>query len=978
MFRSKRYSGFDPRTLGNCALWLDAADTTTLFSDTAGTAVIASNGQTIRCWKDKSGRGCNATQSGSAPVWNSQNLISFTAVNQTTGQSMVLPVGTLPFASGTNAYSIFAIANTRTTSGVKTIIGSGTAASNSFNVLQLRDSYITNLWYFSDISGGTLQSNTLFLANIAFDGSTRNIYQNASTVNTTASSGWTAPNSNNVIGVEPATGNWYYDGNMGEILVFSNALTTAQRQQVEGYLAWKWGISSSFQPTSISGLSLWLDAADSTTLTLSGSNVTQWRDKSGNGRDVSQNTVSFQPTYSNTRVNFVSTSSQRLETTTPIGITSTFTLFGVGLHTNSATNGRIFEIRGTPNIVGGMDFGSRIVFAGNSTDTRFANSIGTSTAQSIGTVIRAASSAQYAFNGATLSTMGNPGTAAISPNRTVVGCACDPGTDGTGATYTAFLNGYVNEVIVYNSNLSDSDRQQVEDYLSRKWNVTLSRTILNLPSSHPFRLAPPVLRPFNPTDIANCALWLDAADAKTITLSGSNVTAWTDKSGSGYNCTVTSGASSPTYSSNAVLFRSSGGGTTGQSLDISAGLGTYLSNRDFTVLCVGTRTTSAFTAFFCGTATANLQNIFLGYANSSQAMNAVYGGSELYATVSAFSVGESARVLAFSLISGTSGISVNGTLTTSAVGTRLTALPGPQLGRRYTGASATYHDYNLNEIVMFGSNLSTTQRQQVESYLATKWGLQGSTPSTHPARIAPALTVQFQPTLLSNCALWLDAADAKTLTLSGSNVTAWADKSGNGRNASATGTVTRTSRGGMSMNLSNYFTGSLTNSGTTLTAFIVADLDSTTASQGRLLSFGQSGTNDFDGLTRVIPFYRVTTTAVVQSYRNGTSLGAFTISYNTPFIGSTLFDGTNNTIYGNGSVGTSVATSGSFGYTIYAIGEGAGNAQSRIVGTVYEVIAFNSALSTAERQQVEGYLATKWGLQGSLPSTHPYKLTALL
>ena len=46
------------------------------------------------------------------------------------------------------------------------------------------------------------------------------------------------------------------------------------------------------------GLALWLDAADSATvITSGGSNVTQWNDKSGNGRNATQNTVSNQPSY---------------------------------------------------------------------------------------------------------------------------------------------------------------------------------------------------------------------------------------------------------------------------------------------------------------------------------------------------------------------------------------------------------------------------------------------------------------------------------------------------------------------------------------------------------------------------------------------------------------------------------------------------------------------------------------------------------
>ena len=40
----------------------------------------------------------------------------------------------------------------------------------------------------------------------------------------------------------------------------------------------------------------------------------------------------------------------------------------------------------------------------------------------------------------------------------------------------------------------------------------------------------------------------------------------------------------------------------------------------------------------------------------------------------------------------------------------------------------------------------------------------------------------------------------------------------------------------------------------------------------------------------------------------------------------------------------------------------------------YEVLVYNTALSVAQRQQVEGYLAWKWGLQSNLPANHPFKL----
>ena len=55
---------------------------------------------------------------------------------------------------------------------------------------------------------------------------------------------------------------------------------------------------------------------------------------------------------------------------------------------------------------------------------------------------------------------------------------------------------------------------------------------------------------FNPTSVGGCTLWLDAADSSTITLSGSTVTQWNDKSGNGYNTTSYGGT--PTLLANAI------------------------------------------------------------------------------------------------------------------------------------------------------------------------------------------------------------------------------------------------------------------------------------------------------------------------------------------------------------------------------------------------------------------------------------------
>ena len=64
--------------------------------------------------------------------------------------------------------------------------------------------------------------------------------------------------------------------------------------------------------------------------------------------------------------------------------------------------------------------------------------------------------------------------------------------------------------------------------------------------------------PFKPTDIGGCQLWLDGADATStgITLSGTSVISWNDKSGNAYNLTQGTSGSQPSYSANLITFSS--------------------------------------------------------------------------------------------------------------------------------------------------------------------------------------------------------------------------------------------------------------------------------------------------------------------------------------------------------------------------------------------------------------------------------------
>lgn len=50
-----------------------------------------------------------------------------------------------------------------------------------------------------------------------------------------------------------------------------------------------------------------------------------------------------------------------------------------------------------------------------------------------------------------------------------------------------------------------------------------------------------------------------------------------------------------------------------------------------------------------------------------------------------------------------------------------------------------------------------------------------------------------------------------------------------------------------------------------------------------------------------------------------------------------------------------------------------GTGSFRMNGEIAEVVAIRQILTLGDRQKLEGYFAWKWGLEGSLPSGHPYK-----
>lgn len=254
-------------------------------------------------------------------------------------------------------------------------------------------------------------------------------------------------------------------------------------------------------------------------------------------------------------------------------------------------------------------------------------------------------------------------------------------------------------------------------------------------------------------------------------------------------------------------------------------------------------------------------------------------------------------------------------------------------------------------------------------------------PYDHPYRWDGALFGEpklWRPdTLGAALGLWLDAEDTSSVVLSGATVSQWSDKSGNGRNATqATGanqpTYTTTGLNGKPVLTFNGTTNSMPVdlsfvAGGSYSVSAVFARSSTktnnwviggnTALSNRQLLVGWSTNTTFsyaqyaNDVLVTVPGYTTTTPLIV------------TLGLDTPVGRSAYLDGT----LGNSSTNKSSLITNNGGVL------GTWTSGSFYQGYIAEIVIATGALSSADREKMEGYLAWKWGLEASLPIGHPYK-----
>lgn len=227
--------------------------------------------------------------------------------------------------------------------------------------------------------------------------------------------------------------------------------------------------------------------------------------------------------------------------------------------------------------------------------------------------------------------------------------------------------------------------------------------------------------------------------------------------------------------------------------------------------------------------------------------------------------------------------------------------------------------------------------------------------------------------------LWLDAADSSSITITSGRVSQWDDKSGNGYHVSqATAGLRPTysatalnslpglvydSTGRVLANTTNFM-------GFEYSIFAVADFDYFAGYQ-RLISAS----------TDVLLLFGGGAVYFTTMFRSGATWGD--TNANTPLVDVTSAS-VLGVVKGNGGAGAAIpyvngtaqnAKNASTAFT-HDITIGSILSGQYFQGSVSEVIITSSLTTTDERQKIEGYLAHKWGLEGSLPGAHPYKSAA--
>lgn len=494
---------------------------------------IGLNGSNVAQWLDKSGNGAHLAQAsaGFQPAFNPSSLNGFPAIAFTdaaagAGKGLA---GTTTYAGGpTGRFSIFAVYKPRTSStnfGAAVALGNA-PAGGSTSVCGTNN--VTQLWPggagYGSGENFFFTPGSVYVYGHTYDGATHT----QTFLNGVARSLITQPLSINIsaptailcgpyYGTAPAQ---YTNSSMDVLAIcaYDNQLSSADAIRVQQYFMDKYGLRTAFLPSNLPNLALWAKADAG--VTLNGSNVANWADQSGNGRDWIQATPGAQPIFTANSTNGLPTldfdGARNMIAAAATVFTQPTTVFLVGRYSAAVAN-QYFLDDTTLNKLVFQNFGGNFrAYAGALIDAG---------AQVINNVYVMSA----VFNGVS-------SIAALNGNEVPgnVGGGIATGlTLGSAAGGILGLTGSIPEVIIYRGVLSALDRANVSRYLAARYGLRVAA---------------------RPDGISGLVSW-HRADLG-ITLNGGAVANWADQSGNGYDYAQGNPTYQPTYNAASGTFNS--------------------------------------------------------------------------------------------------------------------------------------------------------------------------------------------------------------------------------------------------------------------------------------------------------------------------------------------------------------------------------------------------------------------------------------
>jgi|694.fasta_scaffold103771_4 hypothetical protein len=241
---------------------------------------------------------------------------------------------------------------------------------------------------------------------------------------------------------------------------------------------------------------LWFDASDISTLSFSGNNLTEWRDKSGNGRNASPSVNP--PTLATNLLNGLNVISFN-----NTSVTQTVT----GAYSYTDTDITLISLANTQRTASGRTVYPRLWSFNATGQQDYDNTAGILLAYGYGTVNNLciyrnsaiiaqstlSTTSTWAFHigtkrggDGTISTNGEDIISGTTSNTALGFDTFRIGNDATGSD--SGMNGFIAENIVIPYAVTLKEQKLIEGYLAWKWDL-----VYNLSTSHPFKNRPPVI-----------------------------------------------------------------------------------------------------------------------------------------------------------------------------------------------------------------------------------------------------------------------------------------------------------------------------------------------------------------------------------------------------------------------------------------------------------------------------------------------------